>query len=228
MRAFRAMALALGLAFSGAAQAQGRLIEKTPASAEQIAAARAEGDRLIAAAQGEGVFVNETTGGIVQVRHPESGLICQFIPGLPKNAVTVYSSGSVPRGDDVGCGHNLNQVVLTTFVTRYPGPKTVADVLRESMADIPRQMTDLARFAGSGVSVEDKPAPAIPPKDRTVIRLTATFHGKPVFTRTAAAQCGPWIVAQRVTAPIDAALAADLAAELDLNAATASVCDTRP
>jgi hypothetical protein len=219
------MALAVGLAVSGAAEAQGRLIEKTPATAEQIAAARAEGDRLIAAAQGAGVFVNETTGGIVQVRHPESGLVCQFIPGVPKNTVTVYSSGSVPRGDDVGCGHNLNQVVLTTFVTRYPGPKTVADVLRESLADIPRQMTDVARFTGNSVSVEaNKPAPAIPPKDRTVIRLTATFQGKPVFTRTAAVQCGPWIVAQRVTAPVDAALAADIAAELDLNASTASVC----
>jgi hypothetical protein len=223
-----AVVLAFGLASSGAAEAQGLLIEKTPATAEQIAAAKAEGDRLIAAGHGEGVFVNETTGVIVQVRHPQSGLVCQFIPGAPRNAVTVYSGGDVPRGDDVGCGHNLNQVVMTTFVTRYPKPKTVAEVLRESMADIPRNMSDLARFTGNSVNVEAQPAPAIPPKDRTVIRLTATFQGRPVFTRTAAAQCGAWIVAQRVTAPVDAALAADIAAETDLNASTASVCNARP
>jgi hypothetical protein len=228
MRPLGAAVLAFGLALSGAAEAQGRLIEKTPASAEQIAAAKAEGDRLIATAQGAGVFVNETTGGIAEVRHAQSGLVCQFIPGLPKNAVTVYSNASVPRGDDVGCGHNLNQVVLTTFVTRYPGPKTVAEVLQESIANISRQMTDVARFTGDSVSVAAKPAPAIAPKDRAVIRLTATLQAKPVFTRTAAARCGPWIVAQRVTAPLDVALAADLAAEMDLNAATASVCNAAP
>jgi hypothetical protein len=221
--ALAAVLLPLGLATTAAAQAY---TERGPASPEQIATAKAEADRLIAAGKGEGVFVNESSGLLAQVRHPKSGLVCQFIPGAAKNAVSVYASGQVPRGDDVGCGHNINEIAITTFVTRYAPAKSVADVVRESLAEIPRNFTEVTPYAGQSVSVKSDEKPgAVPPRDRTVVRLSANFRGRAVFTRTAAAACGPWIVAQRATGPAEQALAADIAAEMDLNAAVASVCD---
>jgi hypothetical protein len=226
-----ALMAVLAAAATGRACAQ-TYVERAPATAEQVAAARAEADRLIAAGKAEDVFVDESTGVLAQVRHLKSGLVCQFLPGAPKNAVTVYASGGVPRGDDVGCGHTVKDIVLTIFVTRYPPPKTVADVLRESLADIPRNFADLKPYTGQYASVTPDragaPLAAVQARDRTVIRLTGMFQGRAVFTRTAAAACDPWIVAQRVTAPVDQALAADVAAELDLNGALASVCKADP
>jgi hypothetical protein len=196
-----------------------------PASAAEIAAAKAHADRIITAAHAENLFVNVTTGGVATVRHRASGLECGFDPDDDKGLVSVFENAQVPRGDDVGCSGHLAGTLISTFVTRYPEAMTPRQVVEDSVGAIRRQFTDLKDWSGQSVSITQKTKPGEPaPTPSVTIRLAANFQGQPKFTRSSAAACGRWIVAQRVTDAADKAMAADLAAELTLRAAIDSVC----
>lgn len=195
----------------------------TPA---EIAAAKARADQVIAAAHAEDVFVNATTDALPQVRHLKSGLVCGFDLDDATARIVVYDSDKIPRGDDVSCGARMAETAITTYATRYPSPMTVQQVLQESADAIRQQFADVRRWTGEGVTMTEQAKAGAPrPVEATTLRLSATLKGKPVFTRSSAAACGPWIIAQRATVAPDKAMVADLAAELELRHAIESVCN---
>ena len=199
-------------------------VSATPA---EIAAAKARADQVIAAAHAQDGFVNATTDEIPQVRHLQSGLICGFDLDDAKASLIIYDSDKIPRGDDVSCSNHMAEALITTYATRYPSPMTVQQVLQESAEAIRQQFTEVKRWTGDGVTMtEQARAGGARPVEATTLRLSATLKGRPVFTRSSAAACGPWIIAQRATVSPDKAMAADLASELELRHAIESVCDS--
>ena len=114
----------------------------------------------------------------------------------------------LPRGDDVSCGVNFGAVAVTVFATRYTPPKTPEAVLRESLNAMRGRISDLTPFTGTTAHVEPPSKPGhVAPSGLTTLRFTGTLNGKPIFTRSSAAACGAWMIAERVTAPADAAMA---------------------
>jgi hypothetical protein len=222
MRGLGLAALALVLASPAAAQAPK---PAPPATAAEIAAAKAHADRIIAAAKADDLFVNVTTDGVATVRHLKSGLECGFDPGDEGASVSVFDNPRVPRGDDIGCSGHILETVISTFVTRYPQAMTPRQVVEDSVGAIRSQFTDLKDWSGESVSITQKTKSGEPaPTPSVTIRLAANFKGQAKFTRSSAAACGSWIVAQRVTAPAEKAMIGDLAAELELRKAIEEVC----
>ncbi len=94
-----------------------------PPTADQIAAARAEGDALLRTAHAEALFVNETGAGAkptaaILLRHRASGFLCMFDPGKPENQVSVFRSLTV--GADVGCTTRGPTALQSLFIFRAP------------------------------------------------------------------------------------------------------------
>ncbi len=225
MRAAAGAALLVALIATGPAAAQlATAAPKTPGTPAQTAAARSEADRVITAADAGDLFANATDGIVPRMRHLKSGLVCGFDPGDAGAAIKVYDSAGMPRGDDISCGHHLRDITLTLFVTRYPQPMTAHQVLQESVNAMHQRFTDMAFWTGDAASVKPQGKPGPPAVEPETVRIAAKLNGAAVFTRSSAAACRGWIIAQRVTVPVETALAADLAAELELNAAIEDVC----
>ncbi|MDQ0462353.1 hypothetical protein QO010_000101 [Caulobacter ginsengisoli] len=87
-----AACLAVGLALLTSAASA--LAEEPKASPEAIAAARAETDRLIAQAGGQGFFVNETADDrTLMPRHRASGMGCRFVK-TQTNSIVLDAAGT--------------------------------------------------------------------------------------------------------------------------------------
>ena len=88
--------------------------------AEQVAAARAEGDRMLSEAGARDLFDNETKSrpglAIIVLRHKASGFVCLFDPGQAANNVVVYPN--VHRGDAIGCNTQTRTGTRATNFTR--------------------------------------------------------------------------------------------------------------
>lgn len=115
--------------------------------------------------------------------------------------------------------------MLTLYVTRYPKPMTTHDVLQESVNAMHQRFMDMKFWSGEAVTMTPhakpgEPAPVVP----DTVRISASFDGRPVFTRSSAAICGPWMIAHRTTVPVTDATTADLAAEAELRIAIDNVC----
>jgi len=92
-------------------------------AADQIAAARLEGDTLLHSAHAEALFVNETGSGAkptaaILLRHRASGFLCLFDPGKPQNQVSVFRSLTV--GADVGCTTQGPTAIQNLYIFRAP------------------------------------------------------------------------------------------------------------
>ncbi|HYC74452.1 hypothetical protein [Brevundimonas sp.] len=92
------------------------------AAPEQIAAAKAIADRIIAAAGAEGIFVNTTDGVLAEVTHVPSGMVCVF-DGGPEDRISIFpvQGGDIPHGEDVGCvsRDEAVDIDITLYATRY-------------------------------------------------------------------------------------------------------------
>lgn len=124
-----ALALFLG---ATAASAQ-EPTPQDPATAGEIAAARATADRLIAASGGPEFFVNSTEAdGMASVTHTPSGMTCHF-GGHERDRVALFpaQSDAVPKGYDVGCVSYDPEldIDMTLYATRYrPMPSEDQDM----------------------------------------------------------------------------------------------------
>ena len=103
------------LAFAPVAVAQDAAPSPSP---EQVAAARAEGDRIIAAAEASDLFVNITGNAHPMLRHKASGMICIFNDAPEVNRISIYPG---TRGDDVSCNTKdaVSGAETTIYATRY-------------------------------------------------------------------------------------------------------------
>ena len=137
------------LAFAPMAVAQDA---SPPASAEQVADARARADRLITDAEATGVFVNSTKDdGLARVTHVASGMTCSF-DGGPEDRLYIFPSGEagIPRGEDVGCisRDDALGIDLTLYATRYHPLPTEAAVLADAGRGITSRWSDAQPYTG--------------------------------------------------------------------------------
>lgn len=135
------LTLIAALAVAPMAMAQ----ESPPPTAEQISAARAIADRLIADADAEGVFVNVTKDGIARVRHVASGMTCLF-DGGSEDRIYLFPTGA--RGDDVGCisRDDALSIDLTLYATRYQPLPAESAVLADAERAIRNRWPDAVRY----------------------------------------------------------------------------------
>jgi hypothetical protein len=128
------------------------------------AVAKAEGDRIIAAAQAEDLFENITgNDGFTSLRHKASGMTCAFDPAGARNNIRVYPPSNITpnRGDDVSCGTNFGGAAFSFYATRYTPMPDEEQVMAGAVIDVQREWTGIKSLDGdfSIATVEGRPTP---------------------------------------------------------------------
>lgn len=167
-----------------------------PASAEQIAAARARADAIIAAANAGAYFDNISDSETPLVRHRASGLTCLFSPSDPRDAINFYPAvaGGPPHGDDVGCATWWGKTFVSSFATRYPQQYPADTLFSSAVGDIRTNWQNVSPIEGplSVATIEGQDAP-----------LVATFkaerQGQPRTTVVVLRNIGEWSFKVRAT-----------------------------
>ena len=186
------LAVVVALLAPGTAAAQISMAPAEPATAVEIAAARAEADRLIAAADAGDVFENVSEGREPRARHLASGMVCRFQMGEEQSLIMVFPS-PVPRGDDVGCNVGAGDTSRSIYATRY-GDLDVS----------PQQAMDLAIY-----QIQQR-FPDARPYEQPVVTITregaepsriAAFSIDRAYTQVMIADVGDWSIKERLTLP---------------------------
>lgn len=199
--------LVLATALLAAAPAAAQEPE-TRATAEEIAAAKAVADRIIAAADAAGIFINTTDSAMAEVTHVPSGLTCVF-DGGPEDRIHIFpvQGGGIPRGEDVGCvSHDeAVDIDLTLYATRYrplPSEATILAQARQAIEnrwpDAKAYEDDLARLNFEGRS------PTLMAAYR--VRL----EGEEKLTLALVSHRDGWGFKARATGPFDEAMAVSI------------------
>lgn len=126
--------------------------EPKPATAAEIASAKAIADRIIQSAGANGIFVNSTDSALARVTHVGSGMTCLF-DGGPEDRIYIFPAqdDGVPRGEDVGCisrDEDLD-IDLTLYATRYRPMPTEAEALADARNAIENRWPDAKPYDGS-------------------------------------------------------------------------------
>lgn len=131
------------------------LPETRPETASTVVtqdATRAIADRIIAAADAEGIFINSSKGDVAQVTHVASGMTCRF-QGLPTDRITIFpvGDGRLPRGDDVACVYRDEALGIdfNVYATRFGAAFTEAEALRTANFAIQQRFPDATPYTGN-------------------------------------------------------------------------------
>jgi hypothetical protein len=173
------------------------LAQAPPPAAEQVAAARAEGDKLIAKTGHAELFENVTDGELIRIRHKLSGAICTFHTDDVDHGLEVIVRDLKP-GEDVFCHANGKVGVGTGLTVARFGRKIPLDLTFEAASAAFR-----AEQARSGAVTEakgafDGPMPAgvihvdLPPSK--TVRFVVSARGGNLFARREVTQIGDWTV----------------------------------
>lgn len=185
----------LAAATLGLSPSAGRAqVTDAPASAEDLATASAEADRLIAGTGAAALFENVSSDGMAKVRHKASGLVCSYLPGAENNSLTLFPS-SLPRGDDVGCNADFGPAFITYYATRYGPGYSATDSMNDAVAAIRNRFPDARPHEGLTATVE-------PPEGVTETAFAGLLIGpadQSRYTMARTAKVGEWIFKQRVT-----------------------------
>lgn len=192
------------LAFAPVATAQDAA---PPATAEQVAAARAEADRIIATAQAGDLVVNITGNAHPMVRHKASGLICIFNDAPEVNRISIYPG---PRGDDVSCStkDEPTGAETTVYATRYDPMPTEQEALTYSVRAVKQRFPSARLYEGDLILATTD---TVTPIGSAMV--IDTNHGT-MFTLVIVEHQGPWAYKLRATGPIDQATAINTSAGL--------------
>jgi hypothetical protein len=166
--------------FAGAASAQ----------SERFEAARA----MIERAQASGVFEPLEDDNVIMVRHAASGMVCLFSSDNRRAELMLFSSG-LPRGDDVGCIRDSQDLWTTLYATRYAQPMSAEQALGEAVAGIQNRFQDAQRTP----AIIQMSTESLPPLH--VAHFFVTLEGDRWITSALVAQSGDWILKVRYTAP---------------------------
>lgn len=186
------LAATAAIVTAGPATAQISIRPAEPATPAEIAAARGEADRLIAAGNAADVFENVSEGREPRARHRQSGLVCRFQMGSEHNSITVFPS-PVPRGDDVGCNVGSGDTVRSIYATRY-GALNVS----------PQDAMDIAVY-----QIQQR-YPRARPYEEALATITregaeptriAAFTIDRAYTQVMIADVGDWSIKERLTLP---------------------------
>lgn len=203
---------ALALAQAPLASAQNGPASPPP-SASEIDSARAEADRLIAEADAGDLFINVTTGSSARVRHTRSGLVCTFRPGDEGNRILIFEQGaSIPRGDDVGCNGGLGDFAHTIYATRYRPAASARDALAGAAAAIKQRWSGATWFDGDVAEATIDRGDRSPLPQTLLAHYIVTIDGTEHYTSARVVEHDGWILKQRLTAPREEMLEAQVAA----------------
>lgn len=189
--------------------------EATPAprraTQEQIAVAKTEADRIIAAAEAGDVFVNITGNAIPTVRHRASGLICHFRGSPETDRILIFPNSA--RGDDVGCATRDPDVWVETtwYATRYTPMLTEQAILDDAMSAIRNRFPSARPFDGEVSSAEIEGVTLI--SDALVIE---TNMGT-LFTMAAVEHQDGWSFKARASGPVEKAAAVNMFTTLNFS-----------
>lgn len=173
---------------------------------EQVAVARAEADRIIAAAGAGDLFVNMTGNAIPTVRHKTSGLICHFRGSPSVDRILIFPNS--PRGDDVGCTTRDENVWVETtyYATRYTPMPTEAAILDGAMEAIRDRFPGAQPFEGELSSVNTGSVAPIS------AALVVESNMGPLFTMATVEHLDGWSFKARATGPVDKATEVNMSA----------------
>lgn len=179
-----------------------------PPKLQDAVSMRAIAEAEIAKAGAADLFENVSDSEHAMIRHLASGMVCRAADDgvMP---IMIYEGS--PRGDDVSCGSRFQGITTTTYATRYGDGMSAQEALEASVAAIYERFQDVTAYRGDAVSTSGDGLPAT-----LTARFEARIDGKRVFTRTSAVAVGEWIIAQRVTGPVENASLADLVGEMNL------------
>lgn len=196
------LALVIGLLVAPSALAQQPPVApaRVTASPAEIAAARAHGDTLIAAADAGEFFTNVTDSSMARVLHKPSGMSCLFSGGR-QDRILVFSRGMeppVPRGYDVACVTYIDELKLdfTQYATRYRPEISAEQDLQWSVDAILMRWPEATRHEGivPTSSVEGRPVPLVAAFD-------VMLDGQPHITSVYVTHRNGWSHKIRVTGP---------------------------
>lgn len=188
--------------------ASAQTAERRPLSAEVLAAASAEADRLIASTGAPDFFENLSADGFARVRHKGSGLQCSFTPGNDRNTLALFGSPGVPRGDDVGCQTNVGEVYMTFYATRYPERLSAQQAADHAEAAMRQRYPDARPYTGPvAVAVVEGVT------EQAAVRFSMMDGPVPSSTHSITVKIGDWIFKQRLTHSDESGLAAQAVAE---------------
>lgn len=162
-------------------------------TAEEITAAKAEGDRILAAAGATDLFENRTGGRdttLIVLVHKASGLECQMNAGKSLTKVVVYANPV--RGDDISCTNETVDNVYTLYATRSRGQHLDGE-LEIAKKAIQSRFPDAKPWPGG-----DGPARSTWPDSRR-----ARFIAGGEYTSVTIDQAGDWIVKMRLNAHVN-------------------------
>ncbi len=167
-----------------------------PATAEQIAAARAEADRIITAEPGASQwFENVTDSALPAVRHKPSGLECSFEPGSSFNSVGLFD-GAAP-GENASCHTQILGIDLSIYAARYTAQPTLQQSFDSNVATIRNRFPSLRPYEGPSVSVTSSALPT----SKQAKFIFRSEHGD-AYTGLTIALVEDWTVKLRITGPL--------------------------
>jgi hypothetical protein len=169
-------------------------------TAAQISTARAEADRIIAAASAGDSFENLTSSDTPLVRHKASGLTCVFNIDDPRDKIHFYpaTEGGPPHGDDVGCASWWGSTFVSTIATRYPQQYSAPQLFATAISDIQRSWENVKAFEDSfqisTIRGQEEPLMAA---------FSAEREGRPRTTLVVLRNIGAWSFKVRATGEPD-------------------------
>lgn len=165
------------------------------ADQNQVAAARAEADRLIAEGNAAAFFDNVTDGAAPAVQHRLSGMVCRFELGNPGNRVVIIPS-PLPAGDDVACSIQRGDMVFTYYATRYPVDVSAEQAIRDAAAGIQNRYPNARPYSGSRMTMSADGASPTLIAAYIVSEPTGTFYTQALVTVV-----NDWVLKQRLSMP---------------------------
>lgn len=193
---YRLTALSFALALSSAEACFAQ--DPEPATAAEIAAARAYADQLIASGNASAHFENITTDASPKVRHKASGLTCAFSDERYDRIFVLPAQGGLAEGEDVGCNTRLLDVDFSFYATRYARRYEAQSILEDAMRAIAQRWPQGKLHTGDllTASRNDMPAPLIAGYDIDI-------DGRPHLTLVLISHSDDWSFKGRVTGPAD-------------------------
>lgn len=171
-----------------------------PPSAIEIAAARAEADRLIDEADARDLFSNITTDRDPKVRHNRSGLVCTFRPGDRVSRILVFNQGTgIARADDVGCNTTSGDVILTHYATRYTPAMSAKDALTAAAQAIKQRWSTARWYEEDSIEVSSDRTGMTPLPQTWLAHYVVDIDGQEHYTSARVAEYNGWIIKQRAT-----------------------------
>jgi|LauGreDrversion2_5_1035112.scaffolds.fasta_scaffold31957_2 hypothetical protein len=174
--------------------------EPRPApTAEQIATAKSEADRIIAAGDATDVFENATTSALIVVRHRPSDLLCHFIGDQDRDRLVVIPSSPGTgelRGNDIACSSYIGDIELTLYFTLYADGHSAQENTQRAVDAIINRYPDLKPHPGDLTIISG------PDGDPNWAAFDVTADGRDLMTFVAVTKIGDWMIKARATGPV--------------------------